>query len=272
MDNFNEIDTLYTLLSYVNVSSNQDMYYTIAHTIFQNLDKIPDISINDLADLCYTSPATISRFSKDMNCKNFAAFKKAIALALAQSKHEVHPSEEDLAIINKNPQHLVDKVYKETIESLALGNQSVNIHDIDKICDLIHEAKKVHLIGYQFNKVISNDFQMKMLKLRKFIYAFVERGDEIQRLDMVDEDSLVIIMTVRARSQYIDNLINTLYKNNPYILVITMNQDYTNDKVNMIYKIDGTETDYTNSSLQGTINFLTLLNIIYVRYAMLYRR
>ena len=32
-------------------------------------------------------------------------------------------------------------------------------------------AKKVHMIGYQFNKIISNDFQMKMLKLKKFVYA-----------------------------------------------------------------------------------------------------
>ena len=65
---YNEVDILYTLMSYVNVSSPQDMYYAIAHTILTHIDQIPSISINDLADLCYTSPATISRFCKDMNC------------------------------------------------------------------------------------------------------------------------------------------------------------------------------------------------------------
>ena len=45
--NYNEVDILYTLMSYVNVSSSQDMYYTIAHTILTHLEKIPDISIND---------------------------------------------------------------------------------------------------------------------------------------------------------------------------------------------------------------------------------
>ncbi len=44
MEKYNEVDILYTLMTYVNVSSNQDMYYTIAHTVLTNLDKIPNIT------------------------------------------------------------------------------------------------------------------------------------------------------------------------------------------------------------------------------------
>lgn len=271
-NNYNEVDILYTLMSYVNVSSSQDMYYTIAHTILTHLDKIPDISINDLADLCYTSPATISRFCKDLNCKSFANFKREMAIALELTQEEIHiPIEEQEAII-KNPTYLVDKMYNESMESLQLVHQSINIHDIDKICHMIYEAKKVHMIGYQFNKIISNDFQMKMLKLRKFVYAFVERGDEIQRLDMIDSDSLVVIITVRARKQLIDPLVEKIHEHNPQILLLTMNKEYQNDYIDFIYRIDGTESQYTESSLQGTMNFLSLLNLIYVRYGLLYRK
>lgn len=137
---------------------------------------------------------------------------------------------------------------------------------------MIYQAKKVQMIGYQFNKVISNDFQMKLLKLKKFIYAFVERGDEIQRLDMIDKDSLVIIVTVRARKQLLDNLIDKVKEHQPQILMITMNQEYENENINHIYRIDGLESNYTESSMQGTINFLTLFNIIYVRYGLLYKK
>lgn len=269
---YNEVDILYTLMSYVNVSSSQDMYYTIAHTILTNLDKIPDISINDLADLCYTSPATISRFCKDLNCRSFANFKQEMAIALEISRQEIHMNDEDEQAIYKDPQYLVDKIYNETIESLKMGQQSINIHDIDKICHMIYHAKKVQMIGYQFNKIISNDFQMKLLKLKKFIYAFVERGDEIQRLDMIDEDSLVIIVTVRARKQLLDTLIDKIKEHHPQILMITMSQDYENKFVDYIYRIDGLESQYTESSMQGTINFLTLLDLIYVRYGLLYKK
>jgi len=271
-NSYNEVDILYTLMSYVNVSSVQDMYYAVAHTILTHLDKIPDISISDLADLCYTSPATISRFCKDLNCKSFANFKHEIAIALEISKDEIHMSEHELNEIEREPQYLVNKVYDEAVESLRLGQESINIHDIDHICQMIHEARKVHMLGYQFNKIISNDFQMKMLKHRKFIYAFVERGDEIQRLDLIGEDSLVIILTVRARKELIDTLVEKVNEHNPQILLITLNQQYENDMVDMIYRIKGTESTYTESSLQGTMSFLNLLNVIYVRYGLLYRR
>lgn len=272
VNEYNEVDILYTLMSYVNVSSSQDMYYTIAHTILTNLDKIPTISINDLADLCYTSPSTISRFCKDMNCKNFVNFKHEIAIALELSKNELHLKEEDVQMISKKPEYLVDKIYNETIESLKMGQETLNIHDIDKICEMLYQAQKVQMIGYQFNKIISNDFQIKMLKLQKFIYAFVERGEDFQRLDINDENTLVIIMTVRARKKLIDSLVKKIKENHPRILMITLNKEYENDDIDMIYRLDGTETDYAESSLQGTMSLLTLLNIIYVRYGMLYRR
>lgn len=270
--NYNEIDILYTLMSFVNVSSVQDMYYTIAQTILSHLDKIPDISINDLADLCYTSPATISRFCKDLNCKNFVTFKKEIAVALELSKNEVHLSTKDEEECIKNPDYLVDKMYNDATESLQMVQKSINMHEIDKICEMIYAAKSVQMLGYQFNKIISNDFQMKMLKHRKMVYAFVERGDEIGHLDMINKDTLVIIISVRARAQLMDALLRKISEHHPKIILLTMNKEYHHDLIDYIYCIDGTESNYTESSLQGTMNFLSLLNLIYVRYGLLYRK
>ena len=103
---YNEVDILYTLMSYVNVSSPQDMYYAIAHTILTHIDQIPSISINDLADLCYTSPATISRFCKDMNCKSFVNFKNEIAIALEIARNEIHLSIQDAQKVSEDPDYL----------------------------------------------------------------------------------------------------------------------------------------------------------------------
>ena len=267
----NEIDMLYILMTYVNISTNQDMYYTIAHTILMNLDKIPHISINELADLCYTSPATISRFCKKVNCRSFAEFKKGMALSLEAAEDEIHFKEQDLKSIQDNPQYLVDKIYNDTINALKKGQESINIFEIDKICRMIHDASKVHFYGYQFNKIVASDFQLKLLKLKKFIYSFVERGDEIQRLDLIDKDSLVVILSVRARHEIIDSLVDKVKESHPKILLITMNKEYKNEKIDHIYTLDGYESDYTQSSMQGSACFISLLNVIYTRYGLLYK-
>lgn len=267
---YNEVDILYTLMSYVNISSSNDMYYTIAYTILNNLEKIPDISINNLAELCYTSPATLSRFTKDIGCKSFANFKQEIAIALNNASTEVDLNTTDLVSAKDHPELLVRKIYQETIDSLKLGLDSVDIHDIDIICKKIKDAKKVHLIGYQFNRIVLNDFQMKLIKLKKFMFSFVHSGEEIQGLDTIDEDTLVIILTVRARPQLLDELVNSAALNNPKIMMITMNQTYNNEHLDYIYRLKGFDSAYTQSAMMGSIDFLTLLNTIYVRYAMLY--
>lgn len=270
-NDYREVDLLYTLMTYVNASSSQDMYYTIAHTILTNLNKIPNISINELADLCYTSPATISRFCKDINCKNFADFKRGMGLSLKATENEVHFNNEHLSKIQDNPQYLVDKIYSDTIEALKRGQNSINIFEIDKICRMIHDAHKVHFYGYQFNKIVASDFQLKLLKLKKLIYAFVDRGDEIQRLDLIDKDSLVIILSVRAMEELINGLVDKVKEFHPRILLITLNKEYKNDKIDYIYTLDGFESDYTESSMQGSACLISLFNVIYTRYALLYK-
>lgn len=67
-------------------------------------------------------------------------------------------------------------------------------------------------------------------------------------------------------------LLEKIHEHNPQILLITMNKEFQNDLIDFTYCIDGTESDYTESSMQGTINFLSLLNLIYVRYGLLYRK
>ena len=76
-----------------------------------NIEKIPNISINELADLCYTSPATISRFCKALKCDNFAEFKKEVESGLRQANHEIKLSSQDLGEIHNEPSKCVDMVY-----------------------------------------------------------------------------------------------------------------------------------------------------------------
>ena len=142
---YNETDILYLLMTYVNFSSGQDMYYSIAKTILTHLEQIPSISINDLAELCFTSPATISRFCKDLNCRNFATFKKEMAIALEIAHDEIHFSMDDDFKIKQDPQYLVNKVYDDTKKSLELGQAQLDIKDIDHICELIHDAPQVFI-------------------------------------------------------------------------------------------------------------------------------
>lgn len=268
-----EVDILYNLLTYINASYSQSIYYTICYQVLNNIEKIPDININELADLCYTSPATISRFCKTLKCDNFAEFKKEVQSGLMQANHEIKLKPEDLVDIHKEPSKCVDMVYDLSIESLKKSKENVNIHEIDKLCDIIYNAKKLHFFGFQFNKIIASDIQFKLVKLGKFSYAFADRGDDSQRIELLDKSSVAIVLSVRARMMPVGELIKSIKNSGAQVILITMNEQSEVTKLaDQVFVVHGQESDFTESSVSGATTMKTYFDLLYVRYGLLYPR
>lgn len=268
-----EVDILYNLVTYVNASYTQDMYYTICYNVLQHIEEIPNININELADLCFTSPATISRFCKALKCENFAQFKKQVQAGLKVAGQEIRLPAEDLVAIHQNPSKCIDMVYDLTIQSLQESKKYIDIHQIDHLCDVIYDAKKLHFFGFQFNKIIASDIQLKLLKLGKFAYAFADRGDDSQRLELLDDTSVAIVISVRARENPIGNLVQAIKARGAKVVLITLNDNSTViEKCDKAFIVKGQESDFSESSISGTTAIKTYLDVLYVRYGILYPR
>lgn len=175
--------------------------------------------------------------------------------------------------IHKDPSRCVDMVYDLSIDSLITSKKYVNIHEIDRLCDIIYDAKKLHFFGFQFNKILASDIQFKLVKLGKFSYAFADRGDDSQRIELLDEDSVAIVLSVRARPIPIGELVKSIKKRGAKVILITLN-----DKSDVIkladhtFVVHGKESDFTESSLSGTTIIKTYFDLLYVRYGLLYPR
>lgn len=268
-----EVDILYNLLTYINASYSQDMYYTICYQVLNNIEKIPDISINELADLCYTSPATISRFCKALKCDNFAEFKKEVQIGLKQASHEIKLHPDDLVAIHQNPEKCIDLVYDLTINSLIESKKHINIHEIDRLCDMIYDAKKLHFFGFQFNKILASDIQFKLVKLGKFSYAFADRGDDSQRIELLDEDSVAIVLSVRARPTPVGDLIKAIKNRGAKVILVTLNEQSEVIKLaDKTFIVHGQESDFTESSISGSTVMKSFFDVLYLRYGLLYPR
>ena len=132
---------------------------------------------------------------------------------------------ENLVAIHQNPQKCVDLVYELTIDSLIESKKYIDIHEIDRLCDIIYDAKKLHFFGFQFNKILASDIQFKLVKLGKFSYAFADRGDDSQRIELLDEDSVAIVLSVRARVHPIGDLITSIKNRGAKVILVTLNPD-----------------------------------------------
>ena len=87
----NTDSVLSTLLRYVNGQYKKDTNYDIALALLTHYSVIPEKTINELSELCFVSPASISRFVKLIGFHSFQEFKNACLNTLDISKTDYSP-------------------------------------------------------------------------------------------------------------------------------------------------------------------------------------
>src|SRR5699024_3188683 len=127
--------------------------------------------------------------------------------------------------------------------------------------------------GFQFNKILASDIQFKLVKLGKFSYAFADRGDDSQRIELLDKNSVAIVLSVRARMMPVGELVRSIKNRGTQVILITMNEQSEVIKLaDRTFLVHGEESNFTESSLSGTTTMKTYFDLLYVRYGILYPR
>ncbi|MCI8293687.1 MAG: MurR/RpiR family transcriptional regulator [Hespellia sp.] len=144
--------------------------YYLALNILKNFESIPQISIEEMAELCFTSTATLSRFCKNLGFKNYNMLRHTI-------EGEMHAFKKDLPIYYRSEEKntdmnsfaSIDYFITEMASSLETLRKEIHYEDIAKVIDAINGAKNITLICD--SSILSSfiTFQYQMLLCNKVI-------------------------------------------------------------------------------------------------------
>ena len=218
-------DIIKQLQIIVNSENEDSTYTTIARVILENLQKsIDEITILQLADLCYTSPSTISRFVKNLGFSSFNEFKikcierknLGVEILLDNVKNIKFDSKNDKEVLNR----LVDSInisLKEFIDKLDLS-------EVDKLIDMIHEYEDVYFFGFHLSGYFMQHLQYNLFSLGKYVKFISQEISQEKVANESGENRLSVIFSVdgnflRQKSQ----LFFSLKKNGSKIILVTQN-------------------------------------------------
>ena len=134
----------------------------IVDFISQNEDKISYLSITNIADKTFSSPATVSRTIQKCGFKGIAELRYLISKEDKDKSKNVSPY-----AINK----LLDKVYQESTQTI----ENIPIPAILKAIDHINNAKKIFIYARGFTAMFAEHFQM-YLQLMGYNAVVVKGG------------------------------------------------------------------------------------------------
>ncbi|MFR6100734.1 MAG: MurR/RpiR family transcriptional regulator, partial [Longibaculum sp.] len=148
------------LLNYLNKTTLNDTYHRIIVTLFENLYKIDTLKIEKLAELCYVSPSTMTRFLQTFGFKNYSSMKNEFQMMTQQSTQILfHMYKTEQYLLKENPQKYLENYSQQISKVICQSAKYIDIQAIDQLLEDIHQHKKIYLYGYSFGKNLALTMQ-----------------------------------------------------------------------------------------------------------------
>lgn len=253
---------LHELINIMNHTHADETYHDLARILIENINRIKTMSITQMADLCYVSTATISRFCRELGFSNFSAFKVALDETYGFEIDYNHEYKDEHIPINKR----IDYLRNETLESLTSINNTLNINDLTILAKNIHDTKTVVFFSQTNYQFLALYLQQRLALFKKIIYIDVEQHTQIERAKQLDDNSLAILYSPRAQSYVFSQVSSLLSKKNIKTVLITQSESQVNSsRYDKIINIGGTSVNNL-----GLISYLYLIDQLILVYYNLY--
>ena len=150
------------LLREINVTNKKGSSYDIAKALMQHYHEIPSLTIHELADTCFISSASLSRFIRMLGFDHYTEFRNAcqkeIGIEVDYSKEVSKASIDDMRPILKH--------YTENIKNnIDFTFQQLDFKQLERITKKMFEAKEMAFFGLEFATLLGQHFQVKMASM-----------------------------------------------------------------------------------------------------------
>ncbi|WP_412989013.1 MurR/RpiR family transcriptional regulator [Pediococcus siamensis] len=183
------------MLTYLNTHVDEDTQTKIIHFVFLNYLDIQNLSIVQMADACYTSTASISRFCKKFGFDSFEDMKAQVvsATTIRKPRFLFRMSKNSLSELTKSPINFYNDFAEEISKSIIDVTKSVSVNEIDAIINQIMQSKKVTLFGYDIMNNSLRILQQALLNCGVLVQMGEDYYVQSKQAESLDSDSLAIV-------------------------------------------------------------------------------
>jgi DNA-binding MurR/RpiR family transcriptional regulator len=172
----------------------------IADYVLRNQVRVTALGIEELADACAVSTATISRFARDLGFKNYAAMRGAVAETLQSVLQPVEKLRSTIARRTSKASPALESLgYAEA--AITATSRALAGSEIDRVGTVLTKARTVYVLGFGLSSFLAGALAMH---LQPFCHHVVEAaasgGTEVAASHLAtitDKDVLVVISLPR---------------------------------------------------------------------------
>ena len=158
-------------------------------TLCHHLEKVPDLTIDEIAGLCSTNPMMLSRLVRKLGYKNFSEFRLAAQDTISQSRYLNRNIPMDF-VDSENPAESFLQYMEHTISLLRTDEVTTQI---EAVCQAMHRAKKIHFYGPPYFSIYMVMLLHDLISDGKEIHPYTSKESILLDMSSVSGDSLVFV-------------------------------------------------------------------------------
>lgn len=247
-------DIILMLYGCVYTENPKSTQYIIAKTILENITKIEDASLKNIANLCNVSQSAITRFCSDLGLDGFYELKYMI------TKYERHP-ELKFSIPNQDMRSLsLEQYFSLQQHSIMNAMKNFDFASIDRMAQMIMESKRVVIFGMNQSGGNAIILQTNLSNFEKYCEIVLSPTLQHKFFDEPQEDCFVLFISRQGAISRRLNITEESKQKNMKFGLITLNKDFNRQHLFDVIVNAKAPTDFSTDQVMTSmlVSFISL--------------
>lgn len=257
------MDILGKLIKLDNFSSTEQI---IAKYLLSKRDLISTISINEIADETFCSPATITRFCQKLGASGFREFKTEFVSQIIENR-EVFTNVDFNVPFSKTDSYMdISKKFRDLHCVLIKDSCSLLSNEIlNTAVNYISNARKFFLFFHGHWYISALSFQSRLEKININPISSFDQFAQYSLANLSNSDDCAIIIAYNGNKQFPNEIAGILKEKHAKIIAVTAdNENMLSKSCDLLIPIPFYENSYTRLSyFSSQIAIDYILNVLY---------
>lgn len=233
----------------------------ISDFIKYNQNIISFISINDLAKETYTSPATVTRFSKNLGFKGYPDFQKVFQKDVEISYSQLKEFKDEIQ--ESETSHILSDVIKTNIALLEEMDFKTIESQLKEAIELIDKSRKLYILGARGSYGLAHYIYYMLKELKENVELLISgASDFTDKLLHSNKDDVLFAISFHPYTNFTCQVIEFFKEQGNKIITMTDKKD----------SIIGTMSDIVITTKNGGKAYtfvpgIVILNALLLKFA-----
>lgn len=181
------------LLDFIDTNMRRDTNFEIAATPVRNYSRLKELSIGEIADMCYVSKASLSRFCRFMGFADFKDMRRQLENDVPF--HGIFPR----AYLNNladNPEGALTSLHEAICLNIATTFSPENRAKLPGIAQMLRDSDRVAFFSQHFLWDVGRYFQSRLAIMDRLIELHLDYAPQLACAQSLTENDLAIVCSI----------------------------------------------------------------------------